>query len=336
MRFIHSSDWQLGKPFGSAPSDARTTLQEARLDVIGTIASAARQQGAAAVLVAGDVFDSPEPGDRVFRQALLRMKDASDLRWFLLPGNHDPVRPDGLWSRLVYEAPENVVACLEPKPLPFGEGAWLLPAPLRFKRSFEDTTEWFTAARTPPGDLRIGLAHGSVQEFGSRETQGNLIPPNRANRSGLDYLALGDWHGRVKIDAWTYYSGTPEPDDFGNNANGLVLGVSVRGGSLPDVTEIAVGRHVWLNEDWLISPTFDLDARLQALTRGFERNCVVARLKLRGVVSLAGRVGLGRRQQEGSRRRGAHEVAGIRHSVVTVVRELGASQSSGWQYRCVV
>jgi len=74
MRFLHTSDWQLGKPFGRAPAEARSAFQEARLDVIDTIAAAARQSNAPAVLVAGDVFDNSEPGDRVFRQALARMK----------------------------------------------------------------------------------------------------------------------------------------------------------------------------------------------------------------------------------------------------------------------
>jgi DNA repair exonuclease SbcCD nuclease subunit len=292
MRFIHTSDWQLGKPFGNAPPEARAALQEARLDAIGSIASTARRDGASIVLVAGDIFDSAEPGDRVFRQALLRMRDASDLGWYLLPGNHDPARADGLWTRLVREAPANVTACLEPRPIALGEQAWLLPAPLQLKRALEDPTAWFASAATPPGALRVGLAHGSIREFGSRVAQSNLIPPDRASRSGLDYLALGDWHGRLRVDAWTYYSGTPEPDDFGNGNRGLVLSVDVHGGSVPQVSDVAVGRHVWLAADWQTSPEFDISAKLDSLTAGLERSSVVARIKLRGLVSLAERVQL--------------------------------------------
>jgi len=292
MRFIHTSDWQLGKPFGNAPPDARAALQEARLDAIGSVAFAARRDGATIVLVAGDVFDSVEPGDRVFRQALLRMRDAPDLRWFLLPGNHDPARADGLWTRLVREAPANVTACLEPRPIAIAEQAWLLPAPLQFKRALEDPTEWFTTAATPPGALRVGFAHGSIQEFGSRAAQSNLIPPDRAGRSGLDYLALGDWHGRLRVDAWTYYSGTPEPDEFGNGNRGLVLSVDVQGGTVPQVSDVAVGRHVWLTADWQTSSEFDISSKLDGLTAGLERSSVVARIKLRGLASLAERVQL--------------------------------------------
>src|SRR3546814_4007149 len=91
---------------------------------------------------------------RSYRQALTRMKAAADIRWVLLPGNHDPARADGLWSRLVGEAPETVIVCLEPQPIELAEGYWLLPAPLQYKRTQDDPTTWFDHAET-----QIGRAH---------------------------------------------------------------------------------------------------------------------------------------------------------------------------------
>src|SRR3546814_5276665 len=85
------------------------------------------------------------------------MKAAADIRWVLLPGNHDPARADGLWSRLVGEAPETVIVCLEPQPIELAEGYWLLPAPLQYKRTQDDPTTWFDHAETPDGATRIGL-----------------------------------------------------------------------------------------------------------------------------------------------------------------------------------
>lgn len=73
IRFIHTADWQLGKPFGRAPADARIVLQDARLDAVDAIAKLAAEHQVDHILVAGDVFDSCEPGDRVVRQALSRM-----------------------------------------------------------------------------------------------------------------------------------------------------------------------------------------------------------------------------------------------------------------------
>lgn len=289
MRFIHTSDWQLGKPFGRAPEQARAALLEARLDAIDTLATAARREGADIVLVAGDVFDSSEPGDRVYRQALTRMKAAADIRWVLLPGNHDPARADGLWSRLVGEAPPTVTVCLEPQPLELADGFWLLPAPLQFKRALDDPTAWFDQAETPAGAKRIGLAHGPIRDFGSSGTAANLIAPDRARRSDLAYLALGDWHGRREIDPLTYYSGTPEPDDFDREVSGVALRVHLNGES-PDVADVPIGRYHWAAESWSLSSAEELDGLLAALAPAVERRNLVARLRLSGLLTLAERV----------------------------------------------
>jgi len=62
----------------------------------------------------------------------------------------------------------------------------------------------------------------------------------------LNYLALGDWHGRVQIDKRTWYPGTPEQDtfDIGGTGGGEVLLVELPtdGPSehiLPTVTALA-------------------------------------------------------------------------------------------------
>lgn len=291
MRFIHTSDWQLGKPFGRVPEQARAALLEARLDAIGTLAAAARREGAGFVLVAGDVFDSPEPGDRIYRQALTRMKAASDICWVLLPGNHDPARADGLWSRLASEAPETVIVCLEPQPIELAEGYWLLPAPLQYKRTQDDPTAWFDHAETPDGAKRIGLAHGPIRDFGSGTTAANLIAPDRARRAGLAYLALGDWHGRREIDALTHYSGTPEPDDFDREVSGVALRVDL-GGESPNVVQVKIGHYHWISESWSLGSAAELDVLLSNLAPGIERQHLVLRLKLSGLLTLAERVAL--------------------------------------------
>ena len=66
-------------------------------------------------------------------------------------------------------------------------------------------------AATPEGSRRIGLAHGSIADFGETAATPNLIAPDRAKKAGLVYLALGDWHGTKTIGANTWYAGTPEP-----------------------------------------------------------------------------------------------------------------------------
>ena len=110
--------------------------------------------------------------------------------------------------------PPNIVIHVTPEPGPIADGsAWVIPAILTHRHMSGDPTATFESAVTPPGALRIGLAHGSVRSFGSTDyTTNNLLAPDRAATARLDYLALGDWHGASRVDDRTWYSGTPEPD----------------------------------------------------------------------------------------------------------------------------
>jgi len=82
---------------------------------------------------------------------------------------------------------------------------------------------------TPEARLRIGLAHGSIKDFGSRGEANNQIPPDRAERSDLNDLALRDWHGVLEIGSRTWYAGTPETNRFQRDVPGHVLLVDFGG-----------------------------------------------------------------------------------------------------------
>ena len=278
MRLVHTSDWQIGKTFRFADDDTLAVLQNERLEAIGRIGRVARAAGARRVLVAGDVWDVAIPGDRTLRQPVERMRQFPDLDWHLIPGNHDPNMPGGVWDRwLRIGLPDHVHAHLSPHPVflgpdtdgpdPTGRDAWLLPAPLDRRHAFGDPTACMDDASTPEGSLRIGLAHGSTRDFGATGgatggsgTAHNLIAGDRAVRSGLDYLALGDWHGLVPAGPLGWYSGTPEPDGFdrGGDGGGSVL-LASPGQKRPPEPH-AVGRHLWRRERATLTDLADIEA----------------------------------------------------------------------------
>jgi DNA repair exonuclease SbcCD nuclease subunit len=293
MRLIHTADWQLGKPFGRFPQEVRTALGEARFDAIDRIGALARERDAVHVVVAGDVFDSTGPADREVVQAVTRMGRAP-CTWWLLPGNHDHARSDGLWSRVRHAAPGNVRVMDTPEPVEIEGGAWLLPAPLEHRRTREDPTSAFDGMATPDGSLRIGLAHGSVVDFGARGEADNMIPPDRAQRSGLDYLALGDWHGFMPIGERAAYSGTPEVDRFGRDEPGGVILADVRRGATPVIERVETGRYRWLERSWALAGLDDFERELRDLRASVDQASTLVRLVLSGTLSLADRVAVGR------------------------------------------
>ncbi len=270
-RFIHTSDWQVGRMFRFADDVTLGVLADARIEVISRIGALARTENAPLVLVAGDIYDVERPTERTLRQPIERMAAFADVGWHLIPGNHDPHRPGGAWDRLLRTGlPANVSVHVEQVPAPIG-GMWLLPSALRERHATGDPTDCFDAMPTPEGAPRIGLAHGSIRGFGDDGTAGhNRISTDRTALSGLAYLALGDWHGAQAAAPRTWYSGTPEIDDFsvGGNGGGEVLVVAVDGPSAtPVVRPHRVGQFYWHRLDQSLFGRADIDA-LEARLRG--------------------------------------------------------------------
>jgi hypothetical protein len=223
MRFIHTADWQIGKVFKQYGAKEET-LRQARLVAIERLGELARTNGVQHILVAGDVYDNEAPNTITLRAPIERMKPFADIHWHLLPGNHDPHRPEGVWDRVAQLGlPSHIHVHLTPAPVPLTDGAFLLPAPLLRKSEFDDLTVWMDSAATPAGALRIGLAHGAVINFTSEGEATNPIDPARSAKANLDYLALGDWHRTLQIGPAVWYAGTPEPDRAGRQERGTAL-----------------------------------------------------------------------------------------------------------------
>lgn len=302
MKFIHSADWQLGKPFGRFYSDVRSALTEARFDAVDALGKAAAEHSAEHVIVAGDVFDTEGPEDRTIVQAISRM-DRHACRWWLLPGNHDFARNGGLWDRVRQRASDKIVILSEPAPREIEEKIWLLPAPLIHRHNLEDPTSLFDTMETPGARLRIGVAHGSIRDFGSRGETKNQIAPDRARLSQLDYLALGDWHGALKVDARTWYSGTPETDRFQRDEPGHALVVEVQPNLVPIVTPIRTGRFQWLTREWTVNDKVAFDAECDQLLAGVDAPNTLLQLTLAGITNLGERIAmLGRLENDLSHR----------------------------------
>ncbi|MBG19194.1 MAG: DNA repair exonuclease [Rhizobiales bacterium] len=299
FRFLHSSDLHLGKRFGQFSGDLPAKLREARHAAIGKLAEHARAHGAATILLAGDTFDTETPAPDVRRQALAEMNHHAEIRWVILPGNHDSLQAAQLWATLRTEAPENVTLAVEAAPIELASGVTLLPAPCTFRRPGKDLSEWFDSAPTPEGAIRLGLAHGGILNFSEEDGGLDVIAPDRASRAGLAYLALGDWHGGMEIDARTRYSGTPEPDRFKHDREGEALLVSVDGPStMPEVSALRTGTFSWRTLALDLLDGDDAIARLDSLLpeprerRQSLVNIVASgRARLEGRSALAARIG---------------------------------------------
>lgn len=292
FRFLHTADWQIGKPFGNVPGDAGADLRRQRIATVRKLAEYAAAQQLDAVLVAGDAFDSSEVEDRTIHQMLSALSPF-DGPWVFLPGNHDAALVHSVWSRLRQLGPgPNIIIADAPEPIPLAHGkVVVLPAPLRRRRETSDLTGWFDGFVTAPGAMRIGLAHGTVANRLPAGTEAaNEIAEDRAVSARLDYLALGDWHGTLEVAERTWYSGTPETDRHRANQSGHALLVEIaESGAALNVVPVPTTAYRWQRLEVGI-----VDGRCDAVLAALEgvaanpQQAVVS-LLLSGAISLAER-----------------------------------------------
>jgi DNA repair exonuclease SbcCD nuclease subunit len=286
--FLHTADWQIGRQYGQFETDDAAILAEARFDVVARIAALAAERRVDAVLVAGDVFDTQGVSDRTIRRLFAAMAAYAG-PWVMIAGNHDAALADSVWSRAAQldciPANVHVPTRIGVVDLPAINLA-VLAAPLTQRHTYDDVTQSFDTLDTEAGRVRVGLAHGSVAgRLPDTIDATNPIAPDRAARARLDYLALGDWHGCLSIDAHTWYAGTPEQDRFRGNEPGYVLDVHIDApGATPAVERIAIGKYRW--SAWTETISLPTDAQALAERLAALRAEDVLRLDVQGHVNM--------------------------------------------------
>jgi len=302
LTFLHTADWQIGKPFqGIADASKRERLRNYRIDAVKSLAEVARREGAAFILVAGDLFDSSTPDNDTIA-AFCGAIGSLEIPVYAIPGNHDHAGAGCVWLQPFFQkiqeklAPHfRILTSAEPVALP---EAVLFPCPLFRKQGTEDPSAWL---RSSPADLPterpwLVLAHGSVQGFSSaddedRESTDTIEVTRLAD--GFDYIALGDWHGLKQVAPNAWYPGAIEQDRFPKGDDycaGQVLKVTISARSaVPTVEPITVGRTRWHRLDFAFTEENGIDqleAQLEGLL-GHRAEEDLLRLHLAGMLSLS-------------------------------------------------
>lgn len=306
LTFIHTADWQLGKPFAAIDDPhKRSLVQQARIDAIGRIGHAAAQAGADFVLVAGDLFDSPS-ADRPTVSAACSAIGQMKLPVMVIPGNHDHGGPGSVWEQDFFRREQSALAPnlrVFRESVPFeAESVMILPCPLLRRAVTTDPTEWLRSPTIydglPSDKPRILLAHGTTQRFSVQwdeeeeaSSTRNLVDLERLPAAEIDYIALGDWHGTKQINQRAWYAGTPEPDRFPKGADydaGNILVVDIERGGVPEIRKTRSAALHWaeLSHDFADDTGLtELAGRLDALI-GQRANADLLRLTLTGSLGM--------------------------------------------------
>ncbi|MEE4543854.1 exonuclease SbcCD subunit D [Streptomyces sp. V4-01] len=232
MRFLHTSDWHLGRSFH------RVSLLDAQRAFLDHLVATVRSERVDAVLVAGDVYDRAVPpltAVELFDDALHRLAELG-VPTVMISGNHDSARRLGVGAGIMGRAGIHLrtdpASCHQPVLLADAHGEvavyglpYLEPALTReeFGAARADHTAVIGAAMDrvradlaarPAGTRSIALAHafvtGAAPCDSERDiTAGGVEAVPAALFDGVDYVALGHLHGCQTLGERVRYSGSP-------------------------------------------------------------------------------------------------------------------------------
>jgi exonuclease SbcD len=218
VRFLHTSDWHLGRSFH------RVSLLDAQRAFLDHLVDTVREQHVDAVLVAGDVYDRAVPplsAVELFDDVLHRLADLG-VPAVMISGNHDSARRLGVGARVMGRSGIHLrtdpATCHRPVLLADEHGdiavyglPYLEPALAReqFGADRADHTAVLGAAmdrvradlaERPPGTRAVVLAHAFVTGAAPCDSERDItaggveaVPTDIFD--GVDYVALGHLHG---------------------------------------------------------------------------------------------------------------------------------------------
>ncbi|MFB7369939.1 exonuclease SbcCD subunit D [Streptomyces sp. NPDC056222] len=232
MRFLHTSDWHLGRSFH------RVGLLDAQSAFLDHLVATVRERDVDAVLVAGDVYDRAVPplsAVELFDTALHRLAEVG-VPTVMISGNHDSARRLGVGAGLI----ERAGIHLRTDPTGVGTPVVLTDAhgdvalyglpylePALVREQFGVTKAGHEAvlgaamdrvradlAQRPDSTRSVVLAHafvaGGEPSDSERDiTVGGVAAVPAGVFDGVDYVALGHLHGSQAVTPRVRYSGSP-------------------------------------------------------------------------------------------------------------------------------
>ncbi|MEM7049636.1 MAG: metallophosphoesterase [Acidobacteriota bacterium] len=324
MRFLHTSDWQLGMRRLFLDEEAQPRFAAERFDVVRRLGALARDEGCEFAVVAGDVFESNRVAADVVERALDAMA-AHEVTWFLLPGNHDALDAASVYRSAELadgRRPANVRLLLDRTPVPVASGGELVGAPWLSKRPGRDLVAELAAELGAVRDgPRLVVAHGRLDTLQTQDRDPAMIRQQAIDdalaRGVFQYLALGDRHSALAVGERVRYSGTPEVTDFREERPGEALVVDLEAESCR-VQSHVVGQWSFRELEQRLAGGADVDRLCQRLEEVEDKTRTVVRLVLTGELTLRHRARLDF-ELERARGRFAHLAEHAERSRLTVV-----------------
>jgi DNA repair exonuclease SbcCD nuclease subunit len=295
VKFLHTSDWQLGMTRHFLSEGTQERYTQARFDAIRTMGCIAKKAECQFMLVCGDAFESNQVDRKTVARAMEALKEVS-VPVYILPGNHDPLNAASVYhsSTFIDRKPPNVHVLDDTNPLNIAPGVELIGAPWMSKRPVRNPIEDAIASLSPArGVTRICMGHGAIdlltpgQESAGAITSATL--EHAIAEEKIHFVALGDRHSLTKVGAGDriWYSGTPEATDFSETRSGAALIVELDDGRVT-TREVQIGQWRFVERERIdLNTSDDVEALRKVLEDLENKERTVVRLTLVGALTLS-------------------------------------------------
>lgn len=307
MRFLHTSDWHLGRSFHGID------VIDHQRDIVQQVSDIIAEHHVDALLLSGDVYDRALPAVAVvemFNEALSRLMDAG-IPIIISSGNHDSAVRLGFGARAFEKASVHIRASaddlnrpivipgtdfdalvyalpyLEPRLVAEQLGVQATGHEPIVKAALDRVRADLETRRAESGRTQVPLvmahvfaAGGAPSESERELSVGGVDKVSHTLFEDFAYTALGHLHGRQTLAPNVRYSGSPLAYSFSeaNHRKGAWL-VDVDATGLLDVTEVdfrqprALKTLTGTMEHLLVSPEFEAaeDAWVQVTVTDVEQ-----------------------------------------------------------------
>jgi len=295
IRFLHTSDWQLGMTRHFFAEGAQERYSQARFDAIRTMGRIAKNENCRFMLVCGDAFESNQVERKTVSRALEALKDVP-VPVYILPGNHDPLNAASVYrsSTFIERKPAHVHIVENASPLKVADDVELVGAPWLSKRPVANPLEEALGALSPAiGITRICMAHGAVDQLTPDREAAGIIAVSALERAigegKVHFVALGDRHSLTKVGTGEriWYSGTSEATDFGETQSGYAHVVEIGDGGVT-TKRVQIGQWRFIERERIdLNTADDVEALRKLLEEIENKDRAVVRLNLVGSLSLS-------------------------------------------------
>ena len=294
IRFLHTSDWQLGMTRRFFSEEAQARYTQARFDTIRTMGRIAKEKQCEFILVCGDSFESNQVDRKTVARAIEALKEVP-VPVYILPSNHDPLNAASVYrsSTFVEKRPVHVHIIENTAPIQVGEGVELVGAPWLSKRpNGNPIVDLFNALPPAANIKRICAGHGIIDIFTPDKEAENVIIVSKLesaiSEGKVHFIALGDRHSLTKVGVGDriWYSGTPEPTDFREDNSGFCQIISLDGAHVT-TEEVKIGQWSFIEELVDLNTAADVENLHKKLEDIPNRERTVVKLVIKGSLTLS-------------------------------------------------